>query len=44
MCTAVHMRVRVRVCMHQVPLLLLAVCCIQQCSSVLLLLDVNLMQ
>ena len=44
MCTAARMHVRVRVCTYQVPLLLLAVCCIQQCSIVLLLLDVNLMQ
>ena len=43
MCTDVRMHVRVCVCTYQVPLLLLAVCSIQQCSSVLLL-DVNLMQ
>ena len=41
-CTGVRMHWRV--CTYQVPLLLLAVCCIQQCSSVLLMLDVNLMQ
>ena len=33
MCTAVRMHVRVRVCTYQVLLLLLAICCIQQCSS-----------
>ena len=38
------MHVRVRVCTYQVLLLLLAVCCIQQCSGMLPLLDTNLMQ
>ena len=42
MCTAVCMHVRVRVCTFQVLLLLLPVCFIQHCSSVLLLLDVTL--
>ena len=44
MCTARRMNVCVRVCTYQVPLLLLPVCYIQQCSRVLLMLDVNLMQ
>ena len=44
MFTAVRVHVGVRVCICQVPLPLLTVCRVQQCSSVLLLMDVNLMQ
>ena len=44
MCTAVRMHARVRVCTYQVLLLPRTVFCIQECSSVLLLLGVNLMQ
>ena len=43
MCTAVRMDVRARAYTYQVRLLLLAVCSIQHCISVLLL-DVNLKQ
>ena len=43
-CCIIRMHVRVLVCTCRILLLLLAVCCIQQCSSVLPLMDVNLIK